>query len=116
MRNTLLLLLAGGLLLYWVTYSDWFITLMKPPKEGTQATDFSPMLKGMFSLAGIAGHRRRRPRARQCVPLGLDDHHRQCRQVCQCLITRRGRSDPEISAAFFLVRQPARRTCSGDCR
>ncbi|WP_171821258.1 P-loop NTPase fold protein [Rhizobium leguminosarum] len=54
MRNTLLLLLAGGLLLYWVTYSDWFITLMKPPKEGTQATDFSPMLKGMFSLAGIA--------------------------------------------------------------
>lgn len=54
-RNMVLLVLAGGLLLYWLTYWDLFSALTTPPAKGDNAaTDFSPLLQGLFSLAGIA--------------------------------------------------------------
>jgi hypothetical protein len=54
-RNTVLVVLVSGMLLCWMTYSDWFTALTTPPAKGDSgATDFSPMLQGLFSLAGIA--------------------------------------------------------------
>ena len=53
-RNTILLLIFGGLLIYWLVGSEWFSSMTTPPKDGSEATDYSAMLKGLFSLAGIA--------------------------------------------------------------
>ncbi len=53
-RNMLLLVIIGFAFLYWMTSTDWFASLVNPPKPDGNATDFSPMLKAMFSAAGIA--------------------------------------------------------------
>ena len=53
-RNMLLLVIIGFAFVYWMTSTDWFASLMNPPKPDGNATDFSPMLKAMFSAAGIA--------------------------------------------------------------